>query len=196
MGKIIKTSKIILSVLKVFFWVIAVISVVSLVAIFIALLFKEDPTLFDGVSILIGSYSLLLKEEYSLQQFIPLLCVTLINVTVFGVFSCYIIRILQAIFKPMSQGKPFSIVVSNALKKLSYAVLLLGIVGIVLQIVTNQLFFDAFDVASLFAKDRVMSCSVSIVSDGSFVLWFIILRLVGNIFQYGETLQKLSDETL
>lgn len=196
MGKIIKTSKIILSVLKVLFWVTAVISVVSLVAIFIALLFKEDPTLFDGVSILIGSYSLLLKEEYSLQQFIPLLCVTLINVTVFGVFSCYIIRILQAIFKPMSQGKPFSIVVSNALKKLSYAVLLLGIVGIVLQIVTNQLFFDAFDVASLFAKDRVMSCSVSIVSDGSFVLWFIILRLVGNIFQYGETLQKLSDETL
>ena len=196
MGKIIKTSKIILSVLKVLFWVIAVISVVSLVAIFIALLFKEDPTLFDGVSILIGSYSLLLKEEYSLQQFIPLLCVTLINVTVFGVFSCYIIRILQAIFKPMSQGKPFSIVVSNALKKLSYAVLLLGIVGIVLQIVTNQLFFDAFDVASLFAKDRVMSCSVSIVSDGSFVFWFIILRLVGNIFQYGETLQKLSDETL
>ena len=196
MGKIIKTSKIILSVLKVLFWVIAVISVVSLAAIFIALLFKEDPTLLDGVSILIGSYSLLLKEEYSLQQFIPLLCVTLINVTVFGVFSCYIIRILQAIFKPMSQGKPFSIVVSNALKRLSYAVLLLGIVGIVLQIVTNQLFFDAFDVASLFAKDRVMSCSVSIVSDGSFVLWFIILRLVGNIFQYGETLQKLSDETL
>ena len=196
MEKIIKTSKIILSVLKVLFWVIAVISVVSLVAIFIALLFKEDPTLLDGVSILIGSYSLLLKEEYSLQQFIPLLCVTLINVTAFGVFSCYIIRILQAIFKPMSQGKPFSIVVSNALKKLSYAVLLLGIVGIVLQIVTNQLFFDAFDVVSLFAKDRVMSCSVSIVSDGSFVLWFIILRLVGNIFQYGETLQKLSDETL
>ena len=196
MEKIIKTSKIILSVLKVLFWVIAVISVVSLVAIFIALLFKEDPTLFDGVSILIGSYSLLLKEEYSLQQFIPLLCVTLINVTVFGVFSCYIIRILQAIFKPMSQGKPFSIVVSNALKRLSYAVLLLGIVGIVLQIVTNQLFFDAFDVASLFAKDRVMSCSVSIVSDGSFVLGFIILRLVGNMFQYGETLQKLSDETL
>ena len=196
MEKIIKTSKIILSVLKVLFWVIAVISVVSLVAIFIALLFKEDPTLFDGVSILIGSYSLLLKEEYSLQQFIPLLCVTLINVTVFGAFSCYIIRILQAIFKPMSQGKPFSIVVSNALKRLSYAVLLLGIVGIVLQIVTNQLFFDAFDVASLFAKDRVMSCSVSIVSDGSFVLWFIILRLVGNMFQYGETLQKLSDETL
>lgn len=196
MNKIIKTSKRILSVLKVLFWIVAALSIVSLVAIIIAFFFKEDNRLIDGISIMIGNYSLLLKQGYPLQQFIPLLYVTLINVIFFGAFSCYIIRTLLRVFEPMAQGKPFDTTISCALKRLSYAVLIFGIIRIALQIVTNNLFFTTFDVASLFAQDRVASCSISIISDGSFILWFILLRLVSYIFQYGEVLQQLSDETL
>ena len=196
MEKIIKTSNIIKKILKILFWIIAVVSVVSLVAILIALFANGDATKVDNLSITLGSYSLLLNQEYSLQQLTPLLCITLANVFIFGILSCYTIKTLQSMFEPMSQGKPFSTTISSALKKLSYVVLLMGIIGIILQIATNYIFFNAFDIRTLFSKDRVISCSISIVSNGNFIIWFVILRLISLIFKYGETLQQLSDETL
>lgn len=196
MEKITKTSNIIKTILKILFWISAVVSVVSLVAILIALFANGDATKVDNLSITLGSYSLLLNQEYSLQQLTPLWCITLANVFIFGILSCYTIKTLQSVFEPMSQGKPFSTTVSSALKKLSYVVLLMGIIGIILQTATNYMFFDAFDIPTLFSKDRVISCSISIVSNGNFIIWFVILRLISHIFKYGETLQQLSDETL
>lgn len=196
MEKITKTSNIIKTILKILFWISAVVSVVSLVAILIALFANGDATKVDNLSITLGSYSLLLNQEYSLQQLTPLLCITLANVFIFGILSCYTIKTLQSMFEPMSQGKPFSTTISSALKKLSYVVLLMGIIGIILQIATNYIFFNAFDIPTLFSKDRVISCSISIVSNGNFIIWFVILRLISLIFKYGETLQQLSDETL
>lgn len=196
MEKITKTSNIIKTILKILFWISAVVSVVSLVAILIALFANGDATKVDNLSITLGSYSLLLNQEYSLQQLTPLLCITLANVFILGILSCYTIKTLQSVFEPMSQGKPFSTTISSALKKLSYVVLLMGIIGIILQTATNYMFFNAFDIPTLFSKDRVISCSISIVSDGNFIIWFVILRLISHIFKYGETLQQLSDETL
>ena len=196
MDKIANTSKIILTVLKVLFWVVAAVSVIALAATAVVLLFGGGTGSIDGFSITLGDYSLLLKGQYSLQRFVPLLSITLANAAVFGALSCYMIRTLRAIFEPMSHGKPFSTNVSGALKKLSYAVLIFGIVRIAMQTATNYLFFDAFDIPLLFAADKVASCSIAEVSDISFILWFILLRLISHVFKYGETLQQLSDETL
>lgn len=196
MDKIIKTSKTIRAILKVLFWVVAIVSVIILAAILAALFMKGDAPLDGSFSIKLGNYSLLLSQAYSSQQLTPLYCMTFANVALFGALSCYIIRILLTIFETMSQGRPFSTTVSVALKKLAYAILIIGIIGLVLQIVTNLIFYNVFDVPSLFNADRVESCSISIPSDGSFIIWFFILRLVSHIFKYGEALQQLSDETL
>lgn len=200
MDKIIKTSKTIRAILKVLFWVVAVVSVVILAAILVVLFMKgfmKGGTALDGgFFITLGNYSLLLSQEYSSQQLTPLYFMTFANVALFGTLSCYIIRVLLNVFEPMSQGKPFSTTISVALKKLAYAILIMGIISLVLQIATNLIFYNVFDIPSLFNADRVESCSISIVSDGSFIIWFFILRLVGHIFKYGETLQQLSDETL
>lgn len=200
MDKIIKTSKTIRAILKVLFWVVAVVSVVILAAILVVLFMKgfmKGGTALDGgFSITLGNYSLLLNQEYSSQQLTSLHFMTFANVALFGTLSCYIIRVLLNVFEPMSQGKPFSTTISVALKKLAYAILIMGIISFVLQIATNLIFYNVFDIPSLFNADRVESCSISIVSDGSFIIWFFILRLVGHIFKYGETLQQLSDETL
>ena len=161
---------------------------VILAAILIALFMKGGTALDGGFSIKLGNYSLLLNQEYSSQQLTSLHFMTFANVALFGTLSCYIIRVLLNVFEPMSQGKP--------LKKLAYAILIMGIISLVLQIATNLIFYNVFDIPSLFNADRVESCSISIVSDGSFIIWFFILRLVGHIFKYGETLQQLSDETL
>ena len=188
MDKIIKTSKTIRAILKVLFWAVAVVSVVILAAILVALFMKGGTALDGGFSITLGNYSLLLNQEYSSQQLTPLYFVTFANVALFGTLSCYIIRVLL--------NKPFSTTISVALKKLAYAILIMGIISLVLQIATNLIFYNVFDIPSLFNADRVESCSISIVSDGSFIIWFFILRLVGHIFKYGEALQQLSDETL
>lgn len=196
MDKIIKTSKIIRSILRVLFWVVAAVSIVSMVAIVIVLFIKDDAASIDGISLTLGNYSLLLNQEHSLQQLTPLLCITLANVVLFGGLSCYTIGILQTVFEPMAQGKPFSTTISSALKKLANAVLIFGIIRIILQIATNFIFYNVFDVPALFDANKVTSCSISIVSDGSFIIWFFVLCLFSHIFKYGEVLQQLSDETL
>ena len=68
MDKIIKTSKTIRAILKVLFWVVAVVSVVILAAILVALFMKGGTALDGGFSITLGNYSLLLNQEYSSQQ--------------------------------------------------------------------------------------------------------------------------------
>ena len=68
MEKITKTSNIIKTILKILFWISAVVSVVSLVAILIALFANGDATKVDNLSITLGSYSLLLNQEYSTSR--------------------------------------------------------------------------------------------------------------------------------
>ena len=74
--------------------------------------------------------------------------------------------------------------------------LVYGIIKVVLETITNVVFYKTLDIASLFNPEKVTACNLSIVSDGSFLIWFVILLLLSHVFQYGETLQQLSDETL
>ena len=196
MERITRSANTICKVLKVLFWVIAVGCGITLIAIPALLLAgNRVPPIWDS-AISLGNYTLQLSQPYTLSQLAPLFSVTLVNAVLLGGLCCYTIRILLDVFRAMAKGQPFSTPVSCGLSKLSWAVLVLGAIRLVLEVVTNYIFYDTFAVASLFAQDRVAACSISVVGDGSFLIWFFLLRLLRRIFQYGEALQQLSDETL
>lgn len=186
MDKIIKTSKNICRVLNVLFWVVLALSAAALLAIAAMLLFAGNLPTIPGVTVFVGGLALQPDQEISLPQLIPLLCTALGNVCLLAALSCYCIRVLLTVFRPMSLGKPFDATVSGAMKKLAYLVLVIGIVNLLGQAVTEWVSWRTLPGAGL----------VSHTYDGSFLVWFVVIRLFGYIFEYGEALQQLSDETL
>ena len=195
MEKIKNTSRIIDRVLSVLFWIIAVCAVITLVSSIVILFKGNEIPAGTSNSIVLGNYRVMLADAVD-YQVRPITLMTIINVVLAAVFSCYAIRVLKQIFHPMSQGLPFTGSVSRSIRKIAWVQLIYGIIGIVLQMITNIIFYKSLDIASLFNPEKVTSCSLSIVSDGSFLVWFVLLLLLSHIFRYGEQLQQLSDETL
>lgn len=195
MEKIKKTSRIIDHILTVLFWLIAAIAIAAVV-FFTVILFKGD-SVFSGADseIILGNYRITLADTVNYQMR-PISLISIINFALAGTFTCYAIWVLKQIFHPMSQGLPFSYSVSKAIRKIAWVQFIYGIIAVVLQNITNSIFYKSLDIASLFNPDKVTACTLSVMSDGNFLIWFVILLLLSRVFQYGETLQQLSDETL
>lgn len=196
MEKIMKSTKLVHKILGILFWVVIVAIVVFACIMIASLIFVDDTAVIQGVSITLGNYKLKLSQGYPCAQLTNMLWMSLASIVLYGGLSCYTIRILQGIFEPMTQGKPFNTAVSDGMKKLSYTVLVFGVVGLILQLATNMVYDQMIDISSLFAANVVESYSLTVVGDVSFIVWFFLIRLFRRIFIYGETLQQLSDETL
>ena len=195
MTKIRSTSTLINKFLSVAFWITAVFTAAAVIVFSVLLI--NDKSIPAGVesAIILGNYRITLANV-SDCQLRPIILITIINVALMGGLSCYVIHVIKQIFQPMSEGLPFNGSVSKSIRKIAWVQLIFGIIGIVLQIVTNVIFYKAIDIVSLFDPEKVTSCKLSVVSDGSFFIWFVLLLLLSHVFKYGEQLQQLSDETL
>ena len=197
MNKMTRSATIIRRILTVLLWAAAILVGIAIVATLLILFFAPDHMMQDmQVSLTLGNYELLLTDKYVPQQLQSLMGITLANLVLFGTGGCWILQILRKMFVPISQGCPFQSTVSKSLHKLAYVTLLFGFLNLILQGITNTIWYHTFDIPSLFSSQRVASCSLSIVGDFGFVAVFFLLLLVSSIFKYGESLQQLSDETL
>ncbi len=200
MDRIMKTSKIIYKVLSVLFWLdLAALGfglLVEIAAIFAAIFAGDAVLPENSLTITLGSVELNLRQSYHSRQFIPFLGTAVVNLVVGAASLCGGIRIVQGILRPMTQGKPFDCNISSALRKLAFLVLIMGVISYLLDNVTNVIFFHSLDISSLFSQEKVSGCTLSVVGDVSFLIWFGLLLLLSRVFQYGQQLQQLSDETL
>lgn len=195
MNKIQKTSKAINKVLSVLFWVGIV--VLGYVVFKTVLLFvgAGAPGAESETTLIMGNYKLTLAEGYDWRNNPTTLAMN-ISIILTGVFACYEIMVLKKVFAPMANGLPFSGSVSKTIKKVAWIEFVYGMISVVLESAMNTLIFKSLDIPSLFSADKVSACTLSVVSDGNFLIVFVLLLLLSHIFKYGEQLQQLSDETL
>ncbi len=106
------------------------------------------------------------------------------------------LRIIRRILAPMKEGQPFDSAVSVNLKKLSWIILGGGICSQLLGMASGILMYKAFDFSALFLSDKITGVTLNMGMDLTCVLVFAIVYMLGCVFQYGEELQKQSDETL
>lgn len=197
MNKMTRSASIIRRILTVLLWVMAIVVGLAILAVLWAMFSASDSIMQQAqVSLTMGNYKLSLTDHYTSQHLQNLLGITLANLVIFGIGTCWTLLILRKMFAPIAQGSPFHATVSKSLRKLAYVTLLFGFLDLILQGITNAIWYRTFDIPSLFASDRVASCSLRVVGDAGFVGIFILLLLLSWIFKYGEGLQKLSDETL
>ena len=105
------------------------------------------------------------------------------------------LNLLHKVLVPMREGRPFDSGVSATLRKLGWVTLFGGLCIDVLFWVVLRLSLRLIDLTELFAPGVVTGYTVDIPVGGSLIAPVVIL-LLSYVFQYGEQLQRQSDETL
>lgn len=162
-------------------------------------LFLPDSSFYGSTeSIAIGPLTMEIKPDgmlapiwARLDSFWPIL-----GRAVLAFFVCRLLRVLDRILEPMSLGKPFEPSVAPSLKKLAWFSLIGGVSYEMCTNIWPAIVLSRRNLETYFNMDIVQDISL----DHSMNLWFLpiflFLMLMGHVFEYGQKLQQLSDETL
>ena len=103
---------------------------------------------------------------------------------------------IREILQPMIEEKPFDSIVSTNLKKLAKLSIVIGILFNVITLAEQIVVVFLYDLPGLLISEKITHVSGMFQIDLSFLIYWAILMLLSYVFQYGEDLQQLSDETL
>ena len=198
-----KIAKILVTVFK----IAKVLTVVCMVACGVALLSALAAKLFnlapemigEGFNVwTLGPVSLTMAEGYAPDYGVVLwqimvaagIAVGMMAVARFAA-DC-VIRILQ----PVCEGKPFMGQVGENLKKLSGLMVIMGIMNNVLTLSETLFVSFGYKAAEMIVSDKVAHVAVNYNLDLTFLIKAAAVLLIAYIFEYGQSLQQLSDETL
>ncbi len=109
------------------------------------------------------------------------------------IFCWCVIRTLRKILKPMKEGTPFTVTVSENIKTLG-KVYIIG--GFVIQWMENLTWFVNQRALELVIKESVKTEITFEVFDSSMVFVGILVIMLSYVFSYGAELQQQADETL
>lgn len=177
---------------------IAAIVVVAMVGIFYALGLETESLLTSFASFDIG----FLEIEVA-QECIPDAGIVLMQAVILLSGSCMVIYLcrkgivyIRQILKPMAEEKPFDSIVSTNLRKLANLSIYIGIMCNVVLLIEQFIMVYAYDLRSLLLSNNIPVVDFNFEIDLNFLLSWGILMLLSYVFQYGEQLQQLSDETV
>ncbi len=202
MEKMVRTAKTLDKVFKILQWVgMICAAVTALVLGIVTVMNAIDPDSFIGTAfhaVDIGPLTFQLAEEAApdsstILRYIWILAAAAIA---FVAILCYVLGILRRILKPMTQGRPFAPFVSKEIRRLAFASLAVGVIYNVMSALETWGAIRFLDLTSLLQNSQIRSVTANFSCDVTFVIAFLVLLLVSYIFQYGEELQKESDETL
>ena len=182
------------------FGALAIASIVGVVLIAVAYIFKMDPT-FIGTgyeSFDIGFVELEVAESYAPDKWL-----ILAQAAFTLMVSCRLfydgrrgVGYIREILKPMIEEKPFDSIVSTNLKKLAKLSITIGILWNVIILVEQIMMVFVYGLPDLLIGEKILHITASFRVDLTFVVYWAILMLLSYVFRYGESLQQLSDETL
>lgn len=163
-------------------------------------LLRLDPdTIATGYeSLSIGFLELQIADAYAPNKWVVLLEAAIMLALSCGccLIARQIVLSISAILDPISNGNPFSDVVSTNLKKLAILTVILGVayncIGLSELIISTL----AYDLSGLLTSEKIIHVGIDYTIDISFLVVSGILLLLSYIFRYGTELQQLSDETL
>ncbi len=201
-GKMVKTAKALDTVFKILIVLIriGIIACVAVPGIFTVVYFIHPElltvTAFDLLEI--GPLTLKLAEGVTLSNHALLLYVWITVAAAAAPIAVvyYALHVIRKILAPMTQGNPFHPAVGKEIRKLAFASLAIGIIQNIVIAVETYHTLHTFNLNALLQNSQIQSITASFDFDLSAVVVFFVLLLMSYIFQYGEELQKLSDETL
>ena len=120
-----------------------------------------------------------------------------LNMAAGSAFAAVIFGKLRSMLRLIKDGKPFAQPIGKILKSLGNITLIYSICSFVLQGISSfalAQFINKF--AHIFQNEYITSINVSSTVNAHLIWLALLLYLLAYIFDYGQQLQKLSDETL
>ena len=182
------------------FGALAIASIVGVALIAVAYILKLDPEFIgtDYESFDIGFIELQIAENYAPSKWL-----ILAQAAFTLLVSCRLfydgrrgIGYIREILKPMIDEKPFDAIVSTNLKKLAKLSVVLGILVNIIILAEQIMTVFVYDLPGLLISEKITHVTGMFKIDLSFLIYWAILMLLSYVFQHGESLQQLSDETL
>ena len=182
------------------FGALAIASIVGVALIAVAYIFKLDPS-FIGTGY--ESFDIGFLELEIAPAVAPDKWLILAQAAITLLVSCRLfydgrrgIGYVREILKPMIEEKPFDSIVSTNLKKLAKLSIVLGILVNIIILAEQIMTVFVYDLPGLLISEKITHVTGMFEIDLSFLIYWAILMLLSYVFQHGEQLQQLSDETL
>ena len=103
---------------------------------------------------------------------------------------------IRNILQPMTEEKPFDSSASMNLKKLAKLSIRIGVLWNIIILSETIVMVFVYDLPGLLLSEKISHIGSTFQVDLSFLIYWAILTLLSYVFQYGQQLQQLSDETL
>lgn len=113
-----------------------------------------------------------------------------------GIAVWFFLKYIRNILEPMKQGNPFHSDAVKNFKKLAWVVLAMGIIRNIVNFVATTTIITQWHLSELSQVEGIEKVQVHVDLELGFLLVFFVLLLMSYIFEYGTSLQQLSDETL
>ena len=182
------------------FGALAIASIVGVALIAVAYVLKLDPEFIgtDYENFDIGFLELTVADAYAPSKWL-----VLAQAAITLLVSCRLfydgrrgIGYIREILKPMIEEKPFDSIVSTNLKKLAKLSIVIGILCNIIILTEQIVVVFLYDLPGLLISERITHVTGMFKIDLTFIVYWAILMLLSYVFQHGEQLQQLSDETL
>ena len=182
------------------FGALAIASLVGVALIAVARLLNLDPT-FIGTGyekIEIGFLELEIAPAYTPSKWLVLAQAAFTLLVACRLFydGRRGIGYVREILKPMIEEKPFDSIVSTNLKKLAKLSIVIGILVNIIILSEQIVAVFLYNLPGLLISEKIVHVSGMFKVDLTFIVYWAILMLLSYVFRHGESLQKLSDETL
>jgi len=103
---------------------------------------------------------------------------------------------IRGILQPMTEDKPFDSSASINLKKLAKLSIRIGILWNIIILSELIVMVFVYDLPGLLLSEKISHITGTFQVDLSFLIYWAIFTLLSYVFQHGQQLQQLSDETL
>ena len=103
---------------------------------------------------------------------------------------------IRSILQPMTEEKPFDASASINLKKLAKLSIHIGILWNIITLSEMIIMVFVYDLPGLLLNEKISHIAGTFQVDLAFLIYWAIFTLLSYVFQHGQQLQQLSDETL
>ena len=103
---------------------------------------------------------------------------------------------VRGILQPMTEDKPFDSSASINLKKLAKFSIRIGILWNIIKLSEMIVMVFVYDLPGLLLSEKISHISGMFQVDLTFLIYWAVFTLLSYVFQHGQQLQQLSDETL
>ena len=182
------------------FGALAIASIVGVALIAVAYILKLDPA-FIGTGY--ETFDVGFLELEIAPAFAPSKWLILAQAAITLLVSCRLfydgrrgVGYVREILRPMIEEKPFDSIVSINLKKLAKLSIVIGILVNIIMLSEQIMTVFVYDLPGLLISEKIIHVTGMFKIDLTFLIYWAILMLLSYVFQHGEQLQQLSDETL